>query len=156
MIELKMNKDTTTDMRSLLNKHKFLIEQTEKNKNISDLFIKFLWVRDQAHIYHWQTKTNSHHVNLGEFYENYLEKIDELAESIFGKTGKTFTINGETIKLNNFSEDNFKDYLKNITNLFNVEFKKTFPNNNDNVDVYNTLGDILEIINKLKYLSSQK
>ena len=126
------------------------------SKNLSDLFIKFLWVRDQAHIFHWQTKLNSQHVILGDFYDNYLDEIDELAESIFGKSGETFKLGKCKIELVDYSDFNLKKYLDDITFLFTKEFKLYFPNTTENIDLYHIIGDILELVNKLKYLLSQK
>ena len=125
-------------------------------KELGPLFLKFLWVRDQAHIFHWQTKLNAQHVILGDFYEEYLNELDELAESIFGQTGHTCSIGEGTIKLVDYSESNLQNYLKEITNIFTVEFTKYFPNTTENIALYHILGDLLEVINKLKYLISQK
>jgi hypothetical protein len=125
-------------------------------KDFGNLIIKFLWVRDQAHIFHWQTKSNSHHVALGEFYESYLEELDKLAESIFGKTGKTFTVGTHKIELVDYSGDNLKKYLTNVCDLFEKEFIEYFPNKFLNLGIYNILGDIVKLINKLKYILSQK
>lgn len=126
------------------------------SKDLSELFIKFLWVRDQAHVFHWQTKLNTEHVTLGQFYDDYLDEIDELAESIFGKYGKTFEVGKYKIELVDYSEINLKKYLDELTFLFTKEFKLYFPNTIENIDLYHIIGDILELVNKLKYLLSQK
>ncbi len=126
------------------------------SKDLSELFIKFLWVRDQAHVFHWQTKLNAEHVILGQFYDDYLDEIDELAESIFGKYGKTFEVGKYKIELVDYSEINLKKYLDELTFLFTKEFKLYFPNTIENIDLYHIIGDILELVNKLKYLLSQK
>ena len=126
------------------------------SKDLSELFIKFLWVRDQAHVFHWQTKLNAEHVTLGQFYDDYLDEIDELAESIFGKYGKTFKVGKYKIELVDYSEINLKKYLDELTFLFTKEFKLYFPNTIENIDLYHIIGDILELVNKLKYLLSQK
>lgn len=136
--------------------NKIYIGKLSLHSDMSDLFMDFLWIRDQAHVFHWQTKSNSQHVILGEFYENYLEELDELAESIFGKTGKTCQVGKGTIQLVDFSDDNLKNYLNKVTEIFNIKFKKVFPEMPENTDLYHIYGDIMELINKLKYLISQK
>jgi len=120
------------------------------------MFLKFLWVRDQAHIFHWQAKMNSHHVILGSFYEDYLEELDELAETIFGKTGKTFTIGSGTMNFKDYSEENLKMYLQKVPMIFGEYITKQFPNIPENAGIYHVIGDILEVINKMRYLMSQK
>jgi len=125
-------------------------------KDLGPLFLKFLWVRDQAHVFHWQTKLNSHHVILGDFYEEYLEELDELAESIFGQTGHICSVGEGIIKLTDYSEQSVQSYLKEVTNIFTTEFPKYFPNTTENTGLYHVLGDLIEVINKLKYLMAQK
>ena len=124
--------------------------------NFGEMFIKFLWVRDQAHIFHWQTKLNSHHTILGDFYEDYLEELDELAEVIFGKTGGTFSVGSGTMKLVDYSEDNLLTYLKEVSTIFEKDLPDLFPRTSENEGIYHVLGDILEIVQKTKYLLSQE
>lgn len=131
-------------------------ECVQADNDFGKLMLKFLWVRDQAHVFHWQAKFNHHHVNLGDFYEEYLEELDELAESIFGKKGQTFTIGEGSIKLMDYSEESLMMYLDKIPKIFTEEFSTHFPENKENIGLYHTLGDILELISKLKYLLSQK
>ena len=126
------------------------------NKNLGSLFSKMLQFRDQAHIFHWQTDSNSYHTILGEFYEEYLDEIDKLAESIFGKTGATFKISNNKIELVDYSEANLKKFCDEVYSFFVYDFKNYFPNNASNIDLYHIVGDILEVINKTKYLMSQK
>lgn len=125
-------------------------------KELGPLFLKFLWVRDQAHIFHWQTKSNSQHVILGDFYEDYLEELDELAEVIFGQTGHTCSVGDGVLKLMDYSEENLQKYIREITTIFTYEFPMYFPDINENIAIYHILGDLLEVINKFKYLMSQK
>lgn len=127
-----------------------------KGSDLGPLFVKFLWVRDQAHIFHWQTKSNSEHVTLGQFYEDYMEELDELAESVFGQSGYVCSVGNQSIKLVDYSKENITKYLDEITNIFTQEFQSYFPNTQTNVGLYHILGDIVEVINKLKYLLSQK
>lgn len=43
---------------------------------------KILHVRDQTHVWHWQTTGYEIHSALGGFYEAWIEKADELIETI--------------------------------------------------------------------------
>lgn len=127
------------------------------NKSMGNLFLKFLWVRDQAHIFHWQTPSNAEHTTLGVFYEEYLEELDALAEIIFGKNKKPCSIEGNnSIEFVNYSEQNLEDFCMKVRYIFTEEFQKYFPDTNENAGIYHKLGDIVELINKTEYLLSQK
>jgi len=55
-----------------------------------------------------------------------------------------------------YSEENVKMFLNKAAHIFQEEFPMQFPNTPLNLGLYHTLGDILELINKAKYLNSQK
>ena len=84
------------------------------------------------------------------------EALDELAESIFGKRGSTFTIGKGIINFVDYSKENLKMYLDRIASVFTKDFPQYFPESKENVGLYHKIGDILELISKLKYLLSQK
>jgi len=126
------------------------------DNKLGELILKLLWVRDQAHIFHWQTKANAQHIILGEFYTEFLDEVDELVEGIFGVTGELFTIGAGSMNFVDFSEENLKEFLMKTTNIFNKDFSNNFEKNKENDGLYHTVGDILQIIAKLKYLLSQK
>lgn len=157
---LKTETNNLQAINSIIGKYKkgnkLYMGRESSDSEISDLFMDILWVRDQAHVFHWQTKLNSQHVILGDFYEDYLEEVDELAESIFGKTGKTCKVGNGIIQLKDYSEENLQEYLNKITEIFEVKFKRIFPETSANTDLYHIYGDIMEVINKLKYLIAQK
>lgn len=44
-------------------------------------------VRDQAHFWHWKTKSYAQHMALGAFYEGLVPLVDGLVESWMGKYG---------------------------------------------------------------------
>lgn len=132
-------------------------ELATSSDSSGEFFLKMLAVRDQAHIFHWQTKSNSHHTILGEFYESYLDELDEFVENIFGVTGKTFTVGNGEIKLVDYNDSNLKSYLIEAENLFTVEFQKLYPESDKkNLGLHHIVGDLIEEIGKLKYLLSQK
>lgn len=108
-------------------------------------------------MFHWQTKINSHHVSLGEFYEEYIDELDELVESILGKVKEIPTVGMGTINLMDYSPANLNLYLSKVEMLFTEDFAKHFDKNStENIGLYHTVGDILELISKLKYLLKQK
>lgn len=157
-----LNKKPSVDIQTIISKYKVGGKMTkdmpcaEADNDLGTLFLKMFWIRDQAHIFHWQTPNNAQHVILGDFYEAYLEELDELAEGIFGQSGKTFTLGKGRIDLMDYSPENVLMFLNKASEIFQNDFSTQFPNTPLNLGLYHTVGDILELINKAKYLNSQK
>lgn len=151
---MKQNKTNIDFLMPLI--EKFKSGGSLNTDKCGDFILKALWVREQAHVFHWQIKSNSHHVALGDFYNDYLDELDELVEGIIGSTGKVFSIGNGSIQIVDYSESNLKSFLEKLTSLFTSEFQKTFPETLENKGIYHTIGDILELISKLKYLLSQQ
>ena len=42
------------------------------------LTLELLAVRDQAHLFHWQTKSYEEHIAFGDFYDDFIDKVDVL------------------------------------------------------------------------------
>jgi DNA-binding ferritin-like protein len=66
--------------------------ETKKEKNetgdVVDMIATLLHSRSQAHIFHWQTKSQSsfaEHMALGPYYDEIVELIDGIVESYQGK-----------------------------------------------------------------------
>lgn len=51
---------------------------------------RLLQTRDQAHLFHWNTKSYAAHVALGEFYDSLLDSTDKLFEAYKGKHPDAF------------------------------------------------------------------
>lgn len=130
-------------------------ECATSSNDYATFFLKCLWIRDQAHIFHWQTRDNAKHVILGEFYDSYLEELDELIEGIFGVTGTTFKLTSGTLNLMDYSPENLQTFIEKASKVFNVEATEICPEIKQNLGLSHTLGDVVETINKLKYLLAQ-
>jgi len=66
--------------------------ETKREKNetgdVVDMIATLLHSRSQAHIFHWQTKSQSsfaEHMALGTYYDEIVELIDGIVESYQGK-----------------------------------------------------------------------
>ena len=66
--------------------------ETKREKNetgdVVDMIATLLQSRSQAHIFHWQTKSQSsfaEHMALGTYYDEIVELIDGIVESYQGK-----------------------------------------------------------------------
>lgn len=48
---------------------------------IKDFISKLLFSRNQAHVYHWQTKSYAKHIALETYYNNIVDLIDSIVET---------------------------------------------------------------------------
>ena len=48
---------------------------------IEDLIERMFHARNAAHIAHWKTKSYAEHKALGHYYEDVIEKLDDLIET---------------------------------------------------------------------------
>ena len=63
-------------------------KETSEDGDIVDMISTLLNSRSQAHIFHWQTKSQSsfaEHMALGTYYDGIVELIDGIVESYQGK-----------------------------------------------------------------------
>lgn len=63
-------------------------EDIVEDGDIVDMISTLLHSRSQAHVFHWQTKSQSsfaEHMALGTYYDEIVEKIDNIVESYQGK-----------------------------------------------------------------------
>jgi hypothetical protein len=112
-------------------------------------FVKMLAVRDQGHIFHWQTYSYARHKAFGNFYDDYLDFVDKLAESIMGIKQRPI-IGNATITLVDYSDVAIKQYLDEAYNLFTVDIKGVVEPTY--VEIYNIIEEITALIDKLRYL----
>lgn len=54
---------------------------------IEDLIERMFHARNAAHIAHWKTKSYAEHKALGHYYEDVIEKLDDLIEAYQGTFG---------------------------------------------------------------------
>lgn len=115
--------------------------------------LKLLAARDQAHVFHWQTQSFAQHTAFGEFYENFLESVDELIESIMGiKERPNF---GEaTITIKNYSDGAIAEFFENLYEVINDEIKLVIDPMHE--EIYDLARIITAQLDKLKYLLSLK
>jgi len=81
---------TKEQLFKVMNLNEVEIKKEEKNEtgDIVDMIATLLQSRSQAHIFHWQTKSQSsfaEHKALQKYYEGIVELIDGIVESYQGK-----------------------------------------------------------------------
>jgi DNA-binding ferritin-like protein len=116
-------------------------------------FVKMLAVRDQAHVYHWQTESFAQHKAFGEFYDDYLELVDEIAENIMGVKERP-KIGKATITLEDYSDSAIKAYLEDARKLFTDELRYVVDEQYSGI--FNLADEITSLINKMQYLLTLK
>ena len=107
--------------------------------------------RNQAHVYHLQTKSFAEHMALQGYYNGIIELVDGLIESYQGK-------NGIIDKYTSFELNNYKSNKETI-NYFTALQKNVDSLRDDVADSYiqNQIDTVTELIQstvyKLSYLS---
>ena len=81
---------TKEQLFKVMNLNEVEIKKEEKNETgyVVDMITTLLHSRSQAHIFHWQTKSQSsfaEHKALQKYYEGIVELIDGIVESYQGK-----------------------------------------------------------------------
>lgn len=122
--------------------------------SLSDLFVDMLALRDQSHIFHWQTYSHSQHVALSEYYEKYIDLVDDLAEMIMGALQERPSVEGQVIELHDYSEKALADYLVNAREVFDNHAKEVIPETYS--EIHNKIEEVVELIDKLSYLLTLK
>jgi hypothetical protein len=62
-------------------------QENSNNKDVADFVLMLLHSITNTHILHWQTRSFSNHMALGEFYDNLQELLDSYVEAYQGKYG---------------------------------------------------------------------
>jgi DNA-binding ferritin-like protein len=119
------------------------------NKAIAVLAMQGFSLRDQIHLFHWQTEVGDKHKALGDYYDDFLEQLDGLMEVIMGKYGRISVKSVGTPKpLIDLSEVNIEDFVSSKVSIFE-DAKKLFVKDSE---ILNILDEIIAEIQKLKYL----
>lgn len=119
--------------------------------HFSKLVSHLMHSRNQAHVYHLQTKSFAEHMALQGYYNGIIELVDGLIESYQGK-------NGIIDKYTSFELNNYKSN-KDTINYFTALQKNVDSLRDDVADSYiqNQIDTVTELIQstvyKLSYLS---
>jgi hypothetical protein len=119
---------------------------------------RLLQTRDQAHLFHWNTKSYAAHVALGSFYDSLLDSIDSFFENSKGKHPEFFSRRSKIpISLNSdpgilpdsmipyFNE--FNEFLDGLCKELEVQ---------GDLDLQDIVLDMKNATNKLLYLLTLK
>lgn len=141
----------------ILNFEEFQLNEAAKytkNRNHSLFAMQSFSLRDQIHVWHWQTEIGDLHKALGDFYEDLIETLDSIMEIAMGKYGRvSLKAIGSPAPLKDLSDVNLDEYLSKHVDLYNEYKIDTFK---DDADIQNKLDELVADINKLRYLATLK
>jgi DNA-binding ferritin-like protein len=119
------------------------------DKAIAVLAMQGFSLRDQIHLFHWQTEVGDKHKALGDYYDDFLEQLDGLMEVIMGKYGRISVKSvGSPQPLVDLSDVNVEEFVNSKVSIFENS-KKLFAKDSE---ILNILDEIIAEIQKLKYL----
>jgi len=124
----------------------------EAQNMYGSFFIAMLGLRDQTHVFHWQTESYAQHMAFGGFYDAYLVLVDKLAEALIGIHGRPTFMEAE-IELNGYTEENVNLFFEEAYELFTGPGMQLAG---EYGEIKNIIDEILAEIDKLKYLLTLK
>lgn len=114
-------------------------------------FIRLLALRDQAHVFHWQTESFAQHEAFGEFYETFLTNIDAMVEMIMGLKGRPVFGEGASITISDYSTENINRFFESAYPIFGNELEMVC-NSDSHEEIFDQARIIIADLDKLKYL----
>ena len=125
-------------------------DDSESNDDFCDMVCNILHSRNQAHVFHLQTKSYAEHIALNAYYDAVVPLFDGIVESYQGKYGI----------IKNFKTFKVEQYKNNIKTISYFEsLLDIIDNNRESVDdsyIQNQIDTVQELINstiyKLKFL----
>lgn len=117
----------------------------------NQFIVDILHIRDQSHIFHWQTDSFAEHKAFGKFYEEYVDLIDELVEMLISIHGVP-NVDGKSISLTNYTVETLNHFFTKAYSVFNDDIK--IITNNEEILDHSRL--VSAKLNTLKYLLTLK
>jgi DNA-binding ferritin-like protein len=113
----------------------------------------------QAKLLHWQCEYKGQHETLDQFFEEFLELGDKLAEAVMGKYGKP-VLGKDNRSLNilnyeNPKEGDLSEFIEHLTKCYSVNCKSLF-NKDDDPELINIIDEILGLVDRNQYLVTLK
>ena len=110
----------------------------------------FFNLRDQIHLYHWQTKSYSRHKATDDAIESLIKAADKYVETYMGKYGRPkMTTKTNTIRLSNLSETSIIRFIKSAMAYLMTDLPRGLAKTD--TDLINIRDDMLGHLNQLMY-----
>lgn len=120
-------------------------DDSESNEDFCEMVCNILHSRNQAHVFHLQTKSYAEHIALNGYYDGVVGLFDGLVESYQGKYG--IIKNFKTFKVEQYR--NNKKTISYFERLLDI-----IEENRDSVDdsyIQNQIDTVQELINSTLY-----
>ena len=115
--------------------------------SLSNIIHYIFYVQNHVKLYHWMTKSYARHKASDEFVSKFAELTDNFVEVYIGRYGRSYlTKQDKTINMLPLDDKNFPKFLDDTASQFMY-----FVNEKD-TDLMNIRDEIIELINKTKYL----
>ena len=120
------------------------------------IILNLIKLQNQIRINHWQTDSYAQHKAFGSAYDALDDLLDSLVETYQGKYGKITLSEEKTgIELTNIDNLDFQSVLSEVTDYLSETFAQEIDETKD-TDCLNIRDEILQELNKLKYLLTLK
>ena len=120
-------------------------DDSESNDDFCDMVCNILHSRNQAHVFHLQTKSYAEHIALNAYYDAVVPLFDGIVESYQGKYG--IIKNFKSFKVEQYKND--KKTISYFESLLDI-----IDNNRESVDdsyIQNQIDTVQELINSTIY-----
>jgi hypothetical protein len=114
----------------------------------------FMQLQQQVRIFHWQTNHYARHQAYGGFYEDLDDLIDAFVEAYMGKYGRVRLGQQTGIVVKDMDQVDIPTFINDAT-----QFLLGLTNQLDSTadtDLLNIRDEMLQLLNKLKYLLTLK
>jgi hypothetical protein len=119
------------------------------------LILNLIKLQNQLRVHHWQTESHAEHEAFGSTYESLGDLLDQLVETHQGKHGRIAYPSPASIEVVNYADLEMQSVLEEVTNYLSSEFGRVMDPEKD-TDCFNIRDEILQSLNKLKYLLTLK
>ena len=136
-----------------------------KKKPVELLIIQLMNARNEAQLFHWQTKSYAEHKTLDGFVEEIQKKLDEFAEILQGMIFRRLDFSGIPSTMNTFRYKNstktsffktlskLRDHLVDMEKRYNITddiHTHDIPEHTNGLD--NVRDEIVGLIDQTRYL----
>lgn len=116
-----------------------------------DIIEMFFHMQLNIKLYHWQTTSYARHKATDSLLGDLSELIDQFIEVYIGRYKRPDFKGGFTIPVEELSDDNITDLIKNYINAMKTRIPKYLKKESD-TDLLNIRDEILSLLNKTLYL----
>lgn len=108
---------------------------------MNNLLSTLMMARNCAHVHHWQVKSLSLHLALGDLYDAITEFMDELAEMYMGMSG--VTVNPAQSDPNPFSQQDPLEFIRQLSSAL-AALKNDIPHDPALINKYEEMQGVVE------------